>query len=141
MNFIQQGNNKRIVDMSDFERKKLIEDLAGVSSFDEQKEKSEKNLEFVKVKINQAKVILDERKEILDNLAKEKEVAENYLKVKELEVSLKAVLLKKEKQNLERELKKTQTRIENLTQIIPAKRESLQELDLNVRNIKRNYEF
>jgi chromosome segregation protein len=137
MNFVQQGNNKRIVDMSDFERKKLIEDLAGVSSFDEQKEKSEKNLDFVKIKINQAKVILDERKEMLDNLAKEKAIAENYLQVKELEVSLKAVLLKKEKQILERELKKTQTRIENLTEMIPEKRTLLQDLDLKVRTIKK----
>jgi chromosome segregation protein len=85
-NLVQQGNNKKIIDMTELERKRLLEDIAGVSLFDDQREKSEKNLDFVKQKISQARAILDERKTMLDTLEKEKAVAEEYLKVKELEI-------------------------------------------------------
>ena len=139
-NLVQQGNNKRIVDMAEIERKQLVEEIANVSLFDEQREKSEKNLEFVKQKIGQAKVILDERKSMLENLEKEKTVAEEYLSIKEQEEILKAVILKKEKQAQEHDLQRTQKRIETLQKNIPEEKKKINEISTEIINLEKELE-
>lgn len=135
-NFVQQGNNKRIVDMTGIERKKLFEDIAGVSLFDEQKEKSNKNLEFVKTKITQAKTILNERKIILDNLTQEREIALEYIDVKNKEIIYKAILLKKEKLSLEKEIQRNTSKVELLNSKIPEMEGDLDKLYLKINENK-----
>jgi len=127
-NLVQQGNSKKIVDMTEIERKHLIENIANVSLFDEQRKKSEKNLEFVKQKIAQAKVVLGERKTMLDTLEKEKTITEEYLKVKERESILKGIILKKEKLYLDKDLQKSKKRIETLNRIIPQNKSRINDI-------------
>ena len=76
--------------MTDFDPT-MNENKLQISLFDEQREKSDKNLDFVKQKLSQAKVVMEERKSMLENLEKEKKVAEEYLKTKEEECILKEV--------------------------------------------------
>jgi len=127
-NLVQQGNNKKIIDMSDVERKKLLEDIAQVSLFDDQREKSEKNLDFVKNKISQAKSIMEERKEFLETLEKEKAIAEKYLEIKEKETILKGVILKREKISIDHDIVRTQKRIDSLKETVPYEKNKIQEL-------------
>lgn len=137
-NLVQQGNNKKIIDMNDQERKKQIEDICQVSLFDEQREKSEKNLDFVRNKISQAKTIMEERKSILENLEKEKAIAEEYLKVKDNEIILKGIILKKEKQLQEHDLQKTQKRIETLNKNIPEEQRKVNELSSYIKDLEND---
>lgn len=138
-NLIQQGNNKRIVDMNLNERKVMIEDLAGVARLDEQKQRSEKNIDFAKNKLNSAKAVLEERKAVMENLEKEKTVAEEYLKIKEQEVLTKAILLKREKQVFENEIEKMKKKITGIKEQNPEKQKELEHLKKEIKT--KDYEL
>jgi chromosome segregation ATPase len=45
-NVVMQGDVTRIMEMSDFERRKIIDEIAGVAEFDQKKEQSLRELEL-----------------------------------------------------------------------------------------------
>lgn len=85
-NIILQGDIVRLVEMSTIERRQIIEEIAGISVYEEKKEKAVKELEKVEQKLNEAEIILTERRTYLKELKKERDQA---LKYKELDDRLK----------------------------------------------------
>lgn len=80
-NMIMQGDVTQIIEMSPEERREVIDDVAGISLYDEKKEKAMKNLEIVGEKIREVEIILMERLERLQTLERDRNTA---LKYKEL---------------------------------------------------------
>ncbi len=80
-NIIQQGDIVRFIEMPSVERRKIIEEIAGISVYEEKKEKAVHELENVELRLKDAEIILHERKTHLDELRKERDHA---LKFKEL---------------------------------------------------------
>ncbi len=107
-NVIMQGDVTGIVTMSSTERRKIIDELAGVAEFDRRIEQAEKELFTVAEKIDHQKIVLAEiatRLEVLQNdrdqalkyldLKSQKEKLERdliYVRVKELETKHEAKL-------------------------------------------------
>ncbi len=85
-NIILQGDIVRLVEMTTIERRQIIEEIAGISVYEEKKEKAIKELEKVEQKLSEAEIILTERKTYLKELKKERDQA---LKYKELDDRLK----------------------------------------------------
>ncbi len=79
---VQQGDVTRIINMSPEERRKIIEDICGISLFDERKKEAQDNLDKVNKKLEKVSIALNERKPYIEQLSKEREDA---LKYKELE--------------------------------------------------------
>ncbi len=79
LNIILQGEVSRIVMMSPLERRRLIEEIAGISHFDEKREKARKELEEAKRKISQLELLHVEIQKQLEKLRREKEEAERWL--------------------------------------------------------------
>ena len=50
-NVVMQGDITRIIEMSDFERRKIIDEIAGVSEFDAKKDQAIRELEVVRERI------------------------------------------------------------------------------------------
>jgi len=113
-NIVLQDDVKKIVEMGDLERRKYIDEIANISKFDEQKQKALKNLEKVNEKINEVKLVLNERKEWLDKLEKEKSSAERYLYLDRQKLLTEATILKKEKRQLQKDAASLTTRLSNL---------------------------
>lgn len=113
-NIVLQDDVKKIVEMSDVDRRKYIDEIANISKFDEQKSKALKNLEKVSEKIAEAKIVLTERKEWLDKLEKEKASAERYLYLERQKLLTEATIIKKEKKQLQRDAASLSTRLTNL---------------------------
>ncbi len=85
-NLVLQGQIQSIVKMHPEERRKIIEEVAGISIYESRKEKSLHELEKTDEKLKEISTILRERTAFLRNLEKEKAQAEKF---KELETTVK----------------------------------------------------
>ncbi|MFC1697866.1 AAA family ATPase, partial [Nanoarchaeota archaeon] len=102
-NIILQGDIVSFVEMSTNDRRKLIEEVAGISVFEDKKNKSLKDLEKVDNNIREAEIILTERETYLKELKKDRDQALKYKDLNEKINSNKATYLwiQIQKKNLE----------------------------------------
>lgn len=85
-NIVLQGDIVRIVEMSALERRKIIEEIAGISIYEDKKQKALNELGKVEEKLKESDIILAERDAYLRELKKDRNEA---LKFKELDEKLK----------------------------------------------------
>ncbi|NLV26160.1 MAG: chromosome segregation protein SMC [Methanomicrobiales archaeon] len=77
-NVVMQGDINRIIEMSDTERRKIIDEIAGVAEFDTKKDLALGELSQVKERISEESVHLEELNVRLSELVKQKEQAVKY---------------------------------------------------------------
>ena len=85
-NIILQGDIVKMVEMTPLERRGIVEEIAGISVYEEKKEKALRELNKVEEKINEADIILAERETYLKELKKERNQAKKF---KELDNDIK----------------------------------------------------
>src|SRR3989338_4614047 len=73
-NIILQGDITRFVDMNPVERRKIIEEISDVSVYEEKKHKALLEMQKVEEKLNNAEIILAERKTYLKELKKDRDI-------------------------------------------------------------------
>ncbi len=120
-NVVLQGDIIKFLKMTPTERRKVIEDIAGISDYEEKKQKAIKDLMEVDIKIRELKLLLDEIKVQLSKLREEKEKLERFRRLqsekKDLEISILSKEIKKlssEEAKLSDELGKYQERLEEI---------------------------
>ncbi len=87
-NIVLQGDIVRFMEMKPEERRMIIEDVAGISVFEEKKERAMGDLTKVQEKLNEADIILTEREKTLSDLKQDRDMALKYKDVEgELERS------------------------------------------------------
>jgi chromosome segregation protein len=79
-NVVMQGDVTRIMEMSDFERRKIIDEIAGVSEFDVKKQQSLSELDIVRERIEREELLLLELTKRVNELKREREHALEYRK-------------------------------------------------------------
>ncbi|HUW85950.1 MAG TPA: AAA family ATPase, partial [Methanoregula sp.] len=79
-NVVMQGDVTRIMEMSDFERRKIIDEIAGVSEFDVKKQQSLSELDIVRERIEREELLLLELTKRVNELRREREHALEYQK-------------------------------------------------------------
>jgi len=79
-NVVMQGDVTRIMEMSDFERRKIIDEIAGVSEFDTKKQQALSELDVVRERIEREELLLIELAKRANELKKEREQALEYQK-------------------------------------------------------------
>ena len=79
-NVVMQGDVTRIMEMSDFERRKIIDESAGVSEFDTKKQQALSELDVVRERIEREELLLIELSKRANELKKEREHALEYQK-------------------------------------------------------------
>src|SRR3989338_2252983 len=77
-NIILQGDIVHLVEMSSLERRGIVEEIAGISIYEGKKEKALRELQRVEEKLNEAEIILTERKTYLKELKKERDEAMKF---------------------------------------------------------------
>ncbi len=77
-NIVMQGDVTRIIEMTPVERRKIIDEIAGVAEFDEKKKKSMEELDVVKDRIGRVDIILEEVGFQLGRLKDERDRALSY---------------------------------------------------------------
>jgi len=97
-NVVMQGDVTEIINMSAFQRRGIVDEIAGVAEFDQKKEAAFEELEAVTERINEATLRIEDKEARLEQLADERDTAlkyqsyreekseyEGYLKAAELE--------------------------------------------------------
>ncbi len=77
-NVVMQGDITRIMEMSDNERRRIIDEIAGVSEFESKKEQALQELEVVRERIEREEIVLRELQSRLEELTAERERAVEY---------------------------------------------------------------
>ncbi len=77
-NLIQQGDVTRIVEMGPVERRRIIDEIAGITEYDEKKEKAMKELGKVEEKVREAEILLEQKDEMLNKIKSERDAALEY---------------------------------------------------------------
>ncbi|WP_135830056.1 chromosome segregation protein SMC [Halorussus halobius] len=103
-NVVMQGDVTEIINMTPFERREIIDEIAGVAEFDAKKEDALAELETVKERIDEAELRIEEKRDRLDQLADERETALEYQGLREekaeYEGYLKAAELEEKREDL-----------------------------------------
>ena len=120
-NMIMQGDVTQVIEMSSEERREILDQVAGISLYDEKKGKAQKNLELVDEKLREVEIIITERLERLQSLEQERNTALKYQELidqlKQLNASLAYKKYQSEKNrydSLEGDVGLNETRIKQL---------------------------
>ncbi|MBI4052825.1 MAG: AAA family ATPase [Candidatus Diapherotrites archaeon] len=116
-NIVVQGDITRIMEMSSQQRREIIDEVAGLSEFDEKKEEALKELEKVDSRIKEAGIVLKEREKYLEELDAERKAAMEFGSLESEKKQAKATIIFGE---LERVLK---AKTENDAKILRARSE------------------
>ncbi|MFH1439377.1 MAG: AAA family ATPase, partial [Candidatus Woesearchaeota archaeon] len=141
-NIIMQGDIVRFVEMPTEERRKLIEEISGISVYEEKKRKAMLELDKVGNKLNETEIVLTERSTHLKELKKDRDQALKFKemndKIKENRASyLRTQIDKKEKDKKEiqeqldkanAELEKLQKKITELKQQNEGKKDEIERI-------------
>ena len=115
-NIILQGDVVHFMSMKSTDRREIIEEVAGISVFEEKKQKAMNEMSRVQEKLNEADIILTERDKTLNDLKKDRDQAVKY---KELEKNIErnkathVSLLLKEKSDAYADVEKNHAALES----------------------------
>lgn len=112
-NIVQQGDINRITGMTNIERRKIIDDVAGITKFDSDIEKAETKKKAVEENLNTIRVLLEEIKRQLSGLEKEKDDALKYKELEEKLYKAKAQMAHKKKDAITVDITNTNLQVKN----------------------------
>lgn len=153
-NVVMQGDITQITEMSDPERRKIIDEIAGVAEFDKKKEQSLSELEVVRERIEREELLLAELQKRIYELENEREQALKYMelskKLEHLKSCLSAARLRESELELEglsdleseqeEKLKRLLVRRSEIESVISGLREKIKELEAEI-NEKSGTEY
>lgn len=145
-NIILQGDIVRLVTMSGTERRQIVEEIAGIGLYEEKKHKAVRELEKVGEKLNEAEIILKERKAYLRELRKDRDHALKYKDLTDKITQNKASYLKiqinrrtQQRDSLQKRIDKESAQLEKLNakikkyrDDIQTRREKIKEIDAEI---------
>lgn len=135
-NIILQGEIQNFVRMRTEERRKVIEEVSGISVYESRKEKSLKELKKTEEKLKEISAILRERTSYLANLEKERQQALRFKKlekdVKICKASIINQILIGKKKGIEKIKKEISERDENIKKI----RRIVDETEISTKNLE-----
>ena len=139
-NVMMQGDVMGITNCSPKNRRKIIDEIAGIADFDRRIEQATGELETVEQRVERSTVILNEVDNRLEQLKEEREVALKYQKLREEKQSLESQVNKVRFFDLKRNLEQAHENILEFTK--KKKEEELKNKDLDERLnlIKQKYQ-
>lgn len=128
-NVMLQGDIQRFVDLSPEERLSIIQDVSGISVFEDKKTKSLRELDKVESTLKEARVMLAEKERYLKEIINDKKQAEKFLKMQEELKDKKACLLFKKITELE-------TKVTEFDDNIKVNNESIIKSDESIKKLR-----
>ncbi len=146
-NIVLQGDIVRLIEMSPVERRKIVEDIAGISVYEDKKAKAMNELSKADEKINEAEIILSERENYLKELKKDrdqalkyKEVVDKLDKSKATLCSLKIKSRKSKKEELDKKIQQLEEKIESSQEKIDSYKASVKEKKDEINRLSKEIE-
>lgn len=139
-NVMMQGDVTSITNCSSNERRKIIDEIAGIADFDRRIEQATNELETVEKRVEKSSLILSEVDIRLEQLKEEREVALKYQKLKEEKSSLEGQINTVKFFDLKRNLEKAHENILEFTKKKKQEEAKHKDLDERLTLIKSKYQ-
>ncbi|MBI2545707.1 chromosome segregation protein SMC [Candidatus Woesearchaeota archaeon] len=146
-NIILQGDIVRFTEMPTVERRQLIEEIAGISIYEEKKHKAMLELDKVEGRLREAEILLKEKQANLDDLRKDRDTALKFKdmndKIRQHQASyLKIQIDKREKERseLQKKIDSLQEQLGKINSKILAMQQENQEKRKQIEEISREIE-
>ncbi|MBP7708121.1 chromosome segregation protein SMC [Candidatus Pacearchaeota archaeon] len=144
-NIVLQGDITSLVKIGAEERRKIIEDVAGISIYETRKQKSLAELEKVEEKLKEVGAVLREKNAYLKNLEKDRQDALNYQKLDQTIKKCKATILSKSIKDKEKEIwgidklvENQKKEIQDIKKKVEEKNKQVIELEEKISSINKN---
>src|SRR3989344_5998094 len=132
-NIILQGDIVHTAQMPPEERRKIIEEISGISVYEEKKEKANRELERVDLRLKEANIVLTERGTYLRELKKDYDQASRYRELEKNVSRNKATFL-----NVQ--LKQREDKLDKVTGAINQNQSKIDSINKNVEDFKKELE-
>ncbi len=143
-NFVQQGDINRIVAMSNLERRRILDDIAGITRYDKDIQKAEKQREEAEANLEKIGILLEEIKRNIRELGKDRDNAVSYRELQETLQLAKAQLAWKKREEIEDQMRGVAGQIgeydeerETFRGGIAKRRERLGELEKELEDVEK----
>jgi len=133
-NIILQWEIQNFVRMPSTDRRKIIEEVSGISIYETRKEKAIKELEKTEERLKEVSTILRERTSYLNNLERERQLALKYKQLESDVKRLKASIIHYDLTRKKKELDKVNSEIEGKNKEIEKTRKALLQIRTNIDN-------
>ncbi len=141
-NIIMQGDIIGFMEMKPVERRMVIEEIAGISAYEEKKQKCLQELTKVDTKLNEAEIILKEREANLRELKKDRDQAVQYKELQDALQSDKATFVhlqikdKETKVNeIESRKKEAESKVTKLQEELAGSKQKIADLKAEINTI------
>lgn len=135
-NIVLQGEIQSLVQATPEERRKIIEEVAGISIYETRKQKSLREFEKTDEKLKEVTAVLKERTSYLKNLDKERQEAISYQKLETTIKQCKATLISKTTNNKEKEISEIDNTIKDYNSEIDKLKKQINEKNSGVNNLQ-----
>ena len=146
-NIVLQGDINKIIDMTPTERRTIIEEISGISIYEDKKQKAIRELDKVEGRLNEAAIILSEREVYLQELKKERDQARKFKNLQDKINSNKATFFHRqiqtksaEREELDERVKKHNEKIILTNEDITKIKKEIAELKQEIDNINKEIE-
>ena len=139
-NVMMQGDVMGITNCSPKNRRKIIDEIAGIADFDRRIEQATSELETVEQRVERSTVILNEVDNRLEQLKEEREVALKYQKLREEKQGLESQINKVRFFDIKRNLEKAHENILEFTKKKKEEEVKNKDLDERLGLIKEKYQ-
>ncbi|KTG10651.1 chromosome segregation protein SMC [Haloprofundus marisrubri] len=124
-NVVMQGDVTEIINMTAFQRREILDEIAGVAEFDAKKDAAFEELETVEDRIGEADLRIEDKEERLDQLADERETALEYKGLREEKEEFEGYLKAAELEDKRADLQRTTSKIDSKEETLAELREEL----------------
>ncbi len=131
-NIVKQGDVTNLIEMGGVDRRRIIDDIAGISNFDSDIKKAEKERTDVEENLDRIKIILNEINSQIRQLKNDRDEAYRYQELKEQLYEKKAKIALKKKQDVE-------TQINEINKQIKSYETEKEKLDEKAKTLKQQY--
>ena len=133
-NIILQGEIQNFVRMHTEERRKIIEEVSGISIYESRKSKSIRELERTEDKLKEVMAVLRERTAYLNNLERERQQALRFKKLEKEAKTLKASVIFRDLSSRQKEIAKVDDNIESKNKEITKVKKIISNLELQIKD-------
>jgi len=139
-NIVLQNSITDLIKMHPEERRQVIEEVSGISVYENRKKKSMRELERTDEKLNKILTVLRERRAYLKNLENERQQALKFQKLKKLIRQCKATILSRKLREKQKQLEKIKTKLEENSDKLEKERQKQLEKQKEIQEIEKQIE-
>ncbi len=146
-NIILQGDIVRLIEMSTTDRRKIVEEIAGINIYEDKKNKALRELNRVEEKLNQADIVLVEREAYLSELKKDRNQALKFKRLEDNKKRNKKTLLTKQLEkdktqlkSIEENMSNVKSKISKSNEEIDSLRKSISEKEFKIKELNQEVE-